>query len=37
MIDNVDDAWAFVCTLYGIVEKDSTGIDDTRHNNFVNA
>ena len=33
--DNVDDAWAFVCSLYGIRENDVKGIGDTRHNIFV--
>ena len=33
MIDNVDDAWAFVCSLYDIVENDAKGIDDARQNN----
>ena len=28
--DNVDDASAFVCSLYGIGEKDVRGIDDAR-------
>ena len=28
--DNVDDAWAFVCSLYGIREKDVRGIDDDK-------
>ena len=32
---NVDDAWAFVCSLYGIGEKDVIGIDDARHSLFV--
>ena len=27
--DDVDDVWAFVCSLYGIGEKDVKGIDDT--------
>ena len=35
--DNGDDAWAFVCSLYGIGEKDSRGIDGTRHSLFVKA
>ena len=35
--DNVDDAWAFVCSFYGIGDKDFKGIDDTRHNIFVKA
>ena len=35
--DNVDDAWAFVCSLYGIGEKDVRCIDDTRHSLFVKA
>ena len=26
--DNVDDAWVFVCSLYGILEKDIRNIDD---------
>ena len=29
--DNVDDAWAFVCSFYGIGDKYFKGIDDTRH------
>ena len=29
--DNVDDDWAFVCSLYGIGEKDVRYIDDARH------
>ena len=33
--DNADDAWAFVCLLYGIGENDVRGIDDARHNLFV--
>ena len=28
--NNVDDAWAFVCSLYGIRERDVGGIDDAR-------
>ena len=32
--DNVDGAWAFVCSLYGIGE-DSKGVDDTRHKRSV--
>ena len=32
--DNVDDAWGFVCSLYGIGEKDVRGVDDTRHSLF---
>ena len=35
--DNVDDAWTFVCSLYGIGEKDVRGIDDARHSLFVKA
>ena len=35
MIDNFDDAWAFVCSLYDIVEKDAKCIDDARHIFFV--
>ena len=35
--DNVDDAWAFVCSLYGIGENDVRGIDDARHSHFVKA
>ena len=31
---NVDGAWAFVCSLYGIGEKDVRGIDDARHSLF---
>ena len=33
--DNVDDAWAFVCSLYGFGKKDVRCIDDTRHSLFV--
>ena len=33
--DNVDDARVFVCSLYGIGEKDVRCIDDTRHSRFV--
>ena len=33
--DNVDDAWAFVCSLYGIREKGVRGIDDARQCLFV--
>ena len=29
--DNVDDASVFVCSLYGIGEKDVRCIDDARH------
>ena len=29
--DVVDDAWAFVCSLYGIGEKDVRCIDDASH------
>ena len=32
--DNVDDAWAFVCSLYGIGKNDVIGIDDARHIHF---
>ena len=35
--DIVDDVWAFVCSLYGIGEKDAICIDDTRHILFVKA
>ena len=35
--DNVNDAWAFVCSLYGLGEKDVRGIDDARHNLFLKA
>ena len=28
--DIVDDAWTFVCSLYGIGEKDVRSIDDAR-------
>ena len=35
--DNVDGAWAFVCSLYGIGEKNVRGIDDARHSLFVKA
>ena len=35
--DNVDDAWAFVCSLYGIGEKDVRGFDDARHTLFAKA
>ena len=34
---NVDDAWAFVCSLFGIGEKEVRGIVDARHNLFVKA
>ena len=33
--DNVDDAWVFVCLLYGNGEKDARGIDVARHSLFV--
>ena len=33
--DNVDDAWAFVCLLYGIGEIDVRAIDDARHSLLV--
>ena len=32
--DNVDDAWTFVCSLYGIREKDGRGIDEASHSLF---
>ena len=32
--DNVDDYCAFVCSVYGIGEKDGRGIDDDRHSLF---
>ena len=35
--DNVDNMKAFVCSLYGIGEKDVRGIDDARHSLFVKA
>ena len=35
--NNVDGAWAFVCSLYGIGEKDVRGINDVRHSLFVKA
>ena len=35
--DEVDDAWVFVCSLYGILEKDIRNIDDARHSLFVKA
>ena len=35
--DNVDNAWAFVCSLYPIEEKDVRGIDGARHSLFVKA
>ena len=35
--DNVDDDWAFVCSVYGIGEKDVRGKDDARHSFFVKA
>ena len=35
--DNVDDATVFVCSLYGIGEKDVRGIDNYRHSIFVKA
>ena len=34
---NVDDAWVFICSLYGIGEKNAKGTDDARHNLFVKA
>ena len=37
MDDNVDDALASVCSLYGIGEKDDRGIDDASHSLFVKA
>ena len=33
--DNIDDAWPFVCSLYGIGENDVRGIDDASHIIFV--
>ena len=35
--DNVDEALAFVCSLYGIGEKDVKGIDDAWYSLFVKA
>ena len=35
--DNVDDTWAFVCSLCGNGENDVRGIDDARHSLFVKA
>ena len=35
--DNVDDAWASLCSLYEIGEEDVRGIDDARHSLFVKA
>ena len=35
--DHVDNAWAFVRSLHGVGEKDAKGINDTRHNLFVEA
>ena len=35
--DNVDDAWAFVCSLYGIGENDVRGNDEAMHSIFVKA
>ena len=35
--DNVDDAWAFVCSLFGIGGNDARGIDDARHFIFIKA
>ena len=35
--DNVDDAWAFVCSLYRIEEKNESGIGEARHSLFVKA
>ena len=32
--DDVNDAWAFVCLLYWLGEKDVRGIDDARHISF---
>ena len=29
--DNIDDAWALVCSLYWIGEKDVKGFNDDRH------
>ena len=37
MIDNVNAAWPFVCSLYGIVDKHDEGIDNARQNIFVKA
>ena len=35
--DNVDGAWVFVCSLYGMGEKDVRGIDGVKHSIFVKA
>ena len=35
--DNFDDAWAFLCSLYGIGEKGVRSICDARHSLFVKA
>ena len=35
--DKIDDAWAFVCSLYEIGEKDVRGSFDARHSLFVKA
>ena len=32
--DNVNDAWPFVCSLYGIGKKSVRGIDDARNGPF---
>ena len=32
--DNVNDAWPFVCSLYGIGKKNVRGIDDARNGPF---
>ena len=34
---SIDDAWAFVCSLYGIDENGVRGIDDASHSRFVKA
>ena len=33
--ENVDNAWAFACSLHGIGEKDVSRIYDTRHSLIV--
>ena len=33
----IDDAWVFVCSLYGIGEKGVRGIDEASHSRFVKA
>ena len=33
--DNIDDAWALLCSLYWIGEKDVKGFNDDRHSLFL--